>query len=112
MNIFDSLKDQAEAVAAKLGVPVDQAQQMLASLAEKAQAGGGDIAQSLQETAAKFGVSPEKLSSLTGADGPLGGLMSKLGNPADLLKGLDKDGDGNPLNDIADTVKGFFGGKK
>lgn len=111
MNILDGLLGQVDDIAAKLGLPADQAKTMLGGLAEKLQ-NGGDLTQTLTETAAKFGVSTEQLQSLTGSDGPLGGIMEKLGGAGGMLGGLDKDGDGNPINDIADMAKGLFGGNK
>lgn len=110
MSILDGLLGQVDDIAAKLGLPADQAKTMLSGLTEQLR-NGGDVTQVLGETAAKFGVSPDTLQSLTGPDGPLGGLMAKLGGADGMLSGLDKDGDGNPLNDIADMAKGLFGGK-
>jgi hypothetical protein len=110
MSILDGLLGQVDDIAAKLGLPADQAKTMLGGLAEKLQ-NGGDLTQALRETAAKFGIAPDKLQSLTGSEGPLGGLMEKFG-AGGLLSGLDKDGDGNPINDLADMAKGLFGGPK
>lgn len=111
MSILDGLLGQVDDIAAKLGLPADQAKSMLGGLAEKLQ-NGGELTQTLSEAAAKFGVSPEKLQSLTASDGPLGGIMEKLSGPGGMLSGLDKDGDGSPLDDIADMAKGLFGGNK
>ncbi|MBA4747142.1 MAG: hypothetical protein H2056_00355 [Sphingopyxis sp.] len=111
MSILDGLLGQVDDIAAKLGLPADQAKAMLSGLTEKLQS-GGDLTQTLTDTAANFGVSPEKLQSLTGSDGPLGGIMEKLGGAGGMLSALDKDGDGNPINDIADMAKGLFGGNK
>ncbi len=111
MSLLDGLLGQVDDIAAKLGLPADQAKTLLSGLTEKLQ-NGGDLTQTLSDTAAKFGVSPDKLQSLTGSDGPLGGLMEKLGGAGGMLSGLDKDGDGNPLDDIADMAKGLFGGSK
>lgn len=110
MNILEGLLGQADDIAAKLGLPADQAKSMLSGLTEQLQ-NGGDVTKILGETASKFGVSPDALQSLTGGDGPLAGLMAKFGGAGGLLGGLDKDGDGNPLNDIAGMAKGLFGGK-
>jgi hypothetical protein len=110
MSILDGLLGQVDDIAAKLGLPADQAKTMLSGLTEQLQ-NGGDVTKTLTDTAAKFGVAPDKLEALTGADGPLGGLMAKLGGAGGLLSGLDKDGDGNPLNDLAGMAKGLFGGK-
>jgi hypothetical protein len=110
MNILEGLMGQADDIAAKLGLPADQAKSLVSGLAEQLQ-NGGDVTKVLGDAAAKFGVSPDSLQSLTGADGPLGGLLAKFGDADGLLGGLDKDGDGNPLNDIAGMAKGLFGGK-
>lgn len=111
MTILDGLLGHVDDIAAKLGLPADQAKTMLSGLAEQLQ-NGGDVSQIIGDTAAKFGVSPETLQSLTGGDGPLAGLMAKLGGAGGMLGALDKDGDGNPINDIADMAKGLFGGKQ
>ena len=50
-----------------------------------------------------------------GADGA-GGLMEKLGGASGIMTTvsglLDRDGDGNPINDIMGMAKGLFGGSK
>jgi hypothetical protein len=99
MNILETLLGQADDIAVKLGMPADQAKELVSGLAEKVQ-NGGDLTSVLGETAAKFGVSPDALQSLTGEGGPLGGLLGQLGGAGGMLGALDKDGDGNPINDV------------
>lgn len=99
MNILETLLGQADDIAVKLGLPADQAKTLVGGIAEKLQ-NGGDLTSALGETAAKFGVSPDALQLLTGNDGPLGGLLAKLGGAGGMLGALDKDGDGNPVNDV------------
>jgi hypothetical protein len=41
-------------------------------------------------------------------EGGVEGILAKLGGAGGLLGGLDKDGDGNPLNDLAGMAKGLF----
>jgi len=46
------------------------------------------------------------------ATGAFGGVMAKLNDSpiGGVLKGLDKDGDGNPVNDLVDGAKNMLGG--
>jgi hypothetical protein len=66
---------------------------------------------------AKTGIDSAKLGQIVeqiGGEGSLGEFSRMLqDNPkaAGILKILDRDGDGNPLNDIAGMAKGLFGKK-
>lgn len=92
-----NLMDSAKAIAEKTGLPLDKVEGMAAGLTT-----------TLTEKAGELG---------EGATAMLGGLMAKLQDSplGDMVKGLDKDGDGNPLNDVADMAKnalsGLFGKK-
>ena len=92
-----NLMDSAKAIAEKNNLPVDKVEGMAAGL-------GATIS--------------EKASALgDNASTMISGLLGKLeGTPlGDMVKKLDKDGDGNPLNDVADMAKnalsGIFGKK-
>jgi hypothetical protein len=92
-----NLMDSAKAIAEKTGLPLDKVEGMAAGLGT-----------TLTEKAGELG---------EGAQAMLGGLMGKLQDSplGDMVKGLDKDGDGNPLNDVADMAKNALGslfGKK
>lgn len=93
-----NLLDSAKAIAEKTGLPTEKVEEI-----------AGTLAGTLQEKAGQLG---------EGAQTMLTGLMGKLQDTpvGDMLKGLDKDGDGNPLNDVAASAKsmlgGLFGGKK
>ncbi len=102
MGILDGLMSNVEGFAEKLGLPTDKAGALMSSLQEKL-SGDGDKMQALQDLAAEHGVSVDKIKEI------LGGEDSLLGKATGFL---DKDGDGNPLNDLAGMVKGFFGKKE
>lgn len=83
----------ADDVAKQIGVQADQVKAMLPY-----------VSTVMEENAAKAtGAAKEALDTMnaTIAASPLGGF----------LKGLDKDGDGNVLDDVMDSVKGLFGKK-
>ncbi len=102
MGILDSLMSNVEGFAEKLGLPTDKAGALMSSLQEKL-SGDGDKMQALHDLAAEHGVSIDKIKEI------LGGEDSLLGKATGFL---DKDGDGNPLNDLAGMAKGFFGKKE
>lgn len=99
MGILDGLLGNVDGIAEKLGVDPDQAKDIVGSLGEKL-SGDGDKMEALKEVAEEKGISLDSLTEMVNGDE---GLMGKLGGM------LDRDGDGNPLNDIADMAKGFFG---
>lgn len=101
MGILDGLLSNVDGIAEKLGVDPDQAKDIVGSLGEKL-SGDGDKMEALKEVAEEKGISLDSLTEMVNGDE---GLMGKLGGM------LDRDGDGNPLNDIADMAKGFFGKK-
>ena len=98
MGILDGLLSNVDGIAEKLGVDPDQAKDIVGSLGEKL-SGDGDKMEALKEVAEEKGISLDSLTEMVNGDE---GLMGKLGGM------LDRDGDGNPLNDIADMAKGFF----
>lgn len=99
MGMLDGLLGNVDGIAAKLGLPADQAKSLVEGLQAKIGA-GGDPMSAISDLAQQHGLSVDSLKSMLGGEGnPLGNLMS----------GLDKDGDGNPLNDLAGMAKGLFG---
>ena len=98
MGLLDGLLGNVEGIAEKLGVDPEQAKDIVGSLGDK-MSGDGDKMEALKELAEEKGVSLDSLTDVVNGDE---GLMSKLGGM------LDRDGDGNPLNDITDMAKGFF----
>lgn len=99
MSILDSLMGNVDGIAEKLGVDPDQAKDIVGSLSEKL-GGEGDKMEALKQVAEEKGVSLDSLTEMMNSED---GIMGKIGGL------LDRDGDGNPLNDIADMAKGFFG---
>ena len=119
MGIFDSIMGQVGEhadvgnLATKLGIPAEVAEKAIAALGQS-HAEPGDT---IEGAAAKTGLDTGMLSQIVtqiGGEGSLGQYAQMLqDNPAakGLLGMLDRDGDGNPLNDLAGMAAGLFGKK-
>lgn len=112
----------------KVGLGAEQAQNVMADLLAKAQETGGNLTEAAQAVAEKTGLPLDKVTGMAEgltstlqekagalgetAQGLLGGVLGKINESplGDMVKGLDKDGDGNPLNDVADMAKNALGG--
>ncbi len=117
MGIFDSILGQVSEhvdvanMATKLGIDPAMAEKAIAALGQAHHEPGDTV----QAAAAKTGLDTGTLSSIVaqiGGEGSLGQFAQMLkDNPhaAGILGSLDKDGDGNPLNDLAGMAKGLFG---
>jgi hypothetical protein len=103
MSILDGIMGNIGGFAEKLGLPADKAEEIAASLQEKL-SGDGDKMQAVQDLAAEHGISVDKLKDMLGGDGE-GSILGKI------TGFVDKDGDGNPINDLTNMAKGLFGGK-
>ncbi|RJY08203.1 hypothetical protein [Aurantiacibacter aquimixticola] len=106
MSIFDQIKNAAhnhptvKNMAEKMGIDQEDAEKAIAALTEGHQAEGD----TLDVAADKSGLDKGMLSQVmehVGGEGSLTGFMQML----------DKDHDGNPLNDIAGMASGLFGKK-
>jgi len=119
-NIMGMLPDSLDLdeIAGKVGLSSDELKNGGEALFTKLKDGGTDTTTAIKEAAEETGIDAEKLQGLmpalaekAGLDGE-DGLLSKLSGDDGILGKvggfLDKDGDGNPLNDIADMAKGFF----
>ncbi|KXU31035.1 hypothetical protein A0J57_04705 [Sphingobium sp. 22B] len=105
MALFDDLLGNMgglEAVAAKIGLQPDQMQALMSEIGGKIASGETDVA-ALATTAAEHGVSADKLQELFAHFGGPEAILAKIGGL------LDRDGDGNPLNELGGLAKGLFG---
>lgn len=105
MAMFDGILGNLgslDELAAKLGLPAESIPALLEQLAADIGSGKPGVT-ALAETAAAHGVSADALQSVL-AD--MGGPAGILGNVTGFL---DRDGDGNALNDLSGLAKGLFG---
>ena len=119
MGIFDNILGQVSEhadvgnMASKLGIDPSLAEKAIAALGQSHQEPGDTIA----GAAAKTGLDAGTLNAIVeqiGGEGSLGQFAQMLkDNPqaSGILGMLDRDGDGNPLDDIAGLAGGLFGKK-
>lgn len=105
MSILDGIlkniggaPDDVVNLAAKIGIDPKMAEQAIAALGKTHQMDGDTV----QLAAEKTGLSPEILSQIVAAIGGEGSLTQ-------FASILDRDGDGNPINDVLGMAKGLFG---
>ena len=119
MSLLDSILGQVgqnvdiAGLAGKFGIDPAMAEKAVAALGQS-HAEPGDT---VEGAAAKTGLDAGMLGQIASQLGGEGGL----GQISELLKGnsalsgltgmLDRDGDGNPLNDLAGLARGLLGGK-
>lgn len=99
-NMFDGILGNLgniDELAARVGVSPDQFQNLAQSLQGQV-ADGTSHAEALQAMATQHGLSLESLQGVFAEGGALGSLGSML----------DRDGDGNPMDDIAGFASGLF----
>ncbi|MGB7373634.1 hypothetical protein [Pontixanthobacter sp.] len=106
MSVFDSILGQVtdnptvKNMADTLGIDPAEAARAVAALGEAHQEDGDTVA----SAASKTGMSTDLIRQIReqiGGEGSLGKFAAMI----------DKDGDGNPLNELADMAKGLFGKK-
>lgn len=117
MSIFDGILGQVtqnvdiKNLAAKIGLSPEQVESAVGALA-KAHPEPGDTAQG---AASATGLPLDKLQEIIGhigGEGALANFASLLqGQGGGVLGALDKDGDGNPINDVGNMLSGLFGKK-
>ncbi|ABC62522.1 hypothetical protein [Erythrobacter litoralis] len=119
MGLFNSILGQASDyadvanMAEKLGIDPEVAEKAIAALGQS----HGEPGDTVEGAAAKTGLDTGVLSRIVdqiGGEGSLGQYADELKkNPqaAGILDMLDRDGDGNPLNDVLGMAKGLFGKK-
>ena len=119
MSILDSILGQVAGnatvtnLAAKVGLSPEHVESAIQALARNHPM-QGDTAEG---AAAATGLPVDKLQEIIGqigGEGSLGhfaNLLQQDGAAGGLLGALDRDGDGNPLNDLTGIASGFFGKK-
>lgn len=103
--------DTIAELAGKVGIDPGLAEKAVAALGAAHSRPGDTVELAASKTGIELGKLTEIVGQL-GGEGALGDIAGKMAaNPQ--LKGLadmlDRDGDGNPLNDIAGMAKGLFG---
>lgn len=105
MSILDGIlkniggaPDDVANLAAKIGIDPKMVEMAIGALGKTHQMDGDTV----ELAAEKTGMSPDILNQIVGAIGGEGSLS----NFASIL---DKDGDGNPVNDLMGMAKGLFG---
>ena len=108
MSILDGIlkniggaPDDMVNLAAKIGIDPKMAETAIAALGKTHQLDGDTVTLAAEKT----GMSPDILNQIVAAVGGEGSLS----NFASIL---DRDGDGNPVDDIMDMAKGLLGGGK
>ena len=117
MSILDGILGQIgqnldiKNLAAKVGLSPEQVESAVGALA-KAHPQPGDTA---QDAASATGLPLDKIQDIVGhigGEGALANFASLLqGQGGGILGALDKDGDGNPLDDMGNMISGLFGKK-
>ncbi|MET0371134.1 MAG: hypothetical protein ABW039_07130 [Sphingobium sp.] len=105
MGMFDDLLGNMgglETIAGQMGMKPEQMQALMSEIGGKIASGETNVA-ALASVAAEHGVSADKLQELLGNFGGPEAILGKLGGF------FDKDGDGNPLNELGGIAKGLFG---
>ena len=118
MSMFDTLLAQAgnidiNGLAARVGLNGDQLRQGANAMLARITGHGQSPGEAAEGAAAETGLPLGNLQSFVPMLSELIGqvdLSSLMSNPGALLSGLDKDGDGNPLNDLGGLARGLFGG--
>ncbi|MFZ9395355.1 MAG: hypothetical protein ACO25F_04735 [Erythrobacter sp.] len=118
MSLFDGVlqkiagaPDDVKHLAEKVGIAPEMAEKAIAALGHAHQMKGDTV----ELAAANTGLDTGTLGQIVNQIGGEGSLMEFSNmirdNPqaASIFKMLDRDGDGNPLDDLAGMAKGLFG---
>ena len=103
--------DDIANLAKKVGIDPAMAEKAVATLGQTHQMEGDTVELAAEKTGLDTGVLSTIVAQI-GGEGSLTEFANAVKNdPSSIMGILDKDGDGNPLNDIAGMAKGFFGKK-
>lgn len=117
MSAFDSILSQIssnvdiQSLATKVGLEPALAEKAVAALGQAHAAPGNTLDTAAAQTGLDAGVLGQIVSQI-GGEGSLGEfarILNEHPQAQSLLGLLDRDGDGNPINDIAGIAKGLFG---
>jgi hypothetical protein len=107
MSILDGIlkniggaPDDVANLAAKIGIDPAMAEKAISALGMTHQMDGDTVSLAAEKT----GLSPDILNQVVSAIGGEGSLSN-------FASMIDRDGDGNPINDVLGMAKGLFGGK-
>jgi hypothetical protein len=112
-TIFSQFGQQVDVanMAEKIGIDPAQAEKAVVALGQSHQEAGDTIEGAAAKTGLDTGVLGQIVQQI-GGEGSLGEFARTLQDhpqASSLLSLLDRDGDGNPLNNIAGMAKGLFG---
>ena len=120
MSLFDSIlkqvagaPDDVANLASKLGLPAELTEKAIAARGKSHQEPGDTVELAAQKTGLDTG-QLGKIVQAIGGEGSLGEFARMIQeNPQakGILGMLDRDGDGNPLNDLAGLAGGLLGKK-
>jgi hypothetical protein len=121
MGLLDGILGQigggnldVNAIAQKVGIDPATAESAIAALGKAHDEPGDTVESASQQTGVDTGTLQQIVGHL-GGEGALGQLSGALQNNPQILSSLsgmlDRDGDGNPINDILGMASGLFGKK-
>jgi ATP phosphoribosyltransferase regulatory subunit HisZ len=105
--------DTVASLAEQVGLDAGMVEKAVAALGASHPEEGDTVELAAQKTGLDTGALSGIVSQL-GGEGALGDLAERLGGDSNLsgiMGMLDRDGDGNPLDDIAGMASGLFGKK-
>ncbi|WP_284124722.1 hypothetical protein [Parerythrobacter aestuarii] len=103
--------DDVKHLAEKVGIDPAMAEKAIATLGQTHQMEGDTVELAAAKTGLDAGVLGQIVEQI-GGEGSLTEFANAIkSDPSKLMGILDRDGDGNPLDDIADMAKGLFGKK-
>lgn len=119
MGLLDGILGQmagnldVAAIAGKVGIDPALAEKAIAALGQAHPQPGDTIETAARRTGLDTGTLGQIAAQLGGEGGlgKLSGLIADNPQLSGVLGMLDRDGDGNPLNDIAGLASGLFGKK-
>ncbi len=119
MGILDGILGQIggagaiDAIAEKVGIPKELAEQAVAALGQSHAEPGDTLAGAAAKTGLDIGQLGQIAQQLGGENalGQLSELLQGNGALSGVANMFDRDGDGNPLDDIAGMAAGLFGKK-